>query len=102
MVRVRGEVRASMFGSNDGLQVFAEVVAASVPGVLVALLTYWLTIRHENELARRSAANERALLHFELEHNRAALATFWQTIKDLAKVQSGEVEYEGLAAIAAG
>jgi hypothetical protein len=76
-----------------------EVILASLPGIVVALLTYWLTIRHEAILATRAAANELALLRFEYASNRAALAAFWQSINDLANVPRPEnaPTFEGLA-----
>jgi hypothetical protein len=87
---------------NNPNSALLDVILASLPGVLVALLTYWLTIRHETALAARAAANERTLLRLEMAHNRAALAAFWQRINDLAKAKDPDIEYEGLAALASG
>ena len=78
-----------------------DVILASLPGIIVALLTYWLTIRHEAILATRAAGNELALLRFEYASNRAALAAFWQSVTDLANIPLPEhEEYEGLALLA--
>jgi hypothetical protein len=87
---------------NDPNALPLDVILASLPGVLVALLTYWLTVRHEAALAARGSANERTLLRLEMAHNHAALAAFWQGIQDLAKKKDPDIEYEGLAALASG
>jgi hypothetical protein len=61
----------------------AAVIAASVPGVLVALLSHYLTLRRENQVTRRLIANARTLLGLEMERNRAALDAFWRGMNDL-------------------
>jgi hypothetical protein len=75
------------------------VVGAAVPGVLVALVAQYLTQRRENQQQRRLNANTRMLVGLELDANRLALATFWQTINAL-DAQRHEGAEEHLAAMA--
>lgn len=60
-----------------------NAIGATAPGVLVALLTYWLAIGRENALARRARQNALVLLALEIESNRAALQEFWRAINAL-------------------
>ncbi len=70
------------------MDVFAnplDVFAASLPGVIVALLTYWLTTRRANLDARRAGDNARALLALEMDNNADALRRYWDQIHRLDK-----------------
>lgn len=80
----------------------AALIVASVPGILVALVSHYLTLRREDQLARRLIANARMLLGLEVERNRAALDAFWRGMNDLDKERK-EAGAEGhLAAMASG
>src|SRR5260370_21065510 len=64
-----GEGKAMVVGitSSGLISNFPDVLAASLPGILVALLTFWLTTRRENAQARQGRVNARALLALEME-----------------------------------
>ncbi|HKV84480.1 MAG TPA: hypothetical protein VJN88_07990 [Ktedonobacterales bacterium] len=64
------------------------LLIASVPGVLVALLTQYLTVRRQNEVERQMVANAQLLLSLEFEDNQQALATFWTGLNALDKEES--------------
>lgn len=78
--RVATVVVASILGDSA-----AALIIASVPGVLVALVTQWLNVRHENEVERRSVANAQMLLALEIEENQRALGVFWTELNALDK-----------------
>lgn len=61
------------------------LLIASVPGVLVALLTQSLNVRHENAIERQTVANAQLLLSLEFEDNQQALAGFWTGLNALDK-----------------
>ena len=77
---------------------------ASLPGVLVALLTYWLSIWRERRRLQQQQTNVRALLSLEVESNRAILRQFWDDINRLDKERDtpGRSAFEHLAGMAAG
>jgi len=77
---------------------------ASLPGVLVALLTYWLSIWRERQRIQQQQNNARALLSLEVESNRAILRQFWDDINRLDKERDtpGRSTHEHLAGMAAG
>lgn len=59
------------------------LIAASVPGVLIALLAHQLDLRRDVAEERRISQNARTLLSLEVAANRAALQSFWTTINAL-------------------
>src|SRR5690349_12924359 len=61
----------------------ANFFLAAVPGVLIALLAFWLQIQRDNQLEARAIQTARQLLSLEVESNRTALADIWQEINDL-------------------
>lgn len=61
------------------------VVAASIPGILVALLTYWLTTRRANSERIRGSENARTLLAVEMDNNAESLRRYWDSIHRLDK-----------------
>jgi hypothetical protein len=61
------------------------VAAAAIPGIIVALLTYWLTTRRANLDARQATANARALLALEMGSNADTLRRYWDQIHRLDK-----------------
>jgi hypothetical protein len=63
------------------------IFAASLPGILVALLSHFLQQRRDNQNLARLYASARRLLTLEVENNRAALDVFWRTINGLDKEQ---------------
>jgi len=67
---------------NDSA-VLLTLIAAAVPGVLIALLAHQLDLRRDVHEERRIGQNARALLRLEVSANRAALQTFWTTINAL-------------------
>jgi hypothetical protein len=78
------------------------VILASVPGVLVALLTYYLRILSEVRQKRQLAENAAALLSLELTRNQESLATFWREINALDKEGAAPGSEEHLAGMASG
>jgi hypothetical protein len=78
------------------------VILASVPGVLVALLTYYLRILSEVRQRRQLAENAAALLSLELTRNQESLATFWREINALDKEGAAPGSEEHLAGMASG
>ena len=81
---------------------FWGIVAASVPGLLVALVTQYLALIHEARTARRAVANALALLGLEMERNHDVLKEFWTGINALDTASSREETANHLAAMAAG
>lgn len=73
-------VMASLFGDS-----VTALLLASIPGVLIALLTQYLNVRHENEVERRTVANAQMLLALEIEDNQHALSSFWSDLNALDK-----------------
>src|SRR5262249_12688348 len=69
--------------SSSEVQGALGVLAAALPGVLVALLSHDLSMRRSAAATRVRLANARALLTVEFDANRQALQTFWQTINAL-------------------
>lgn len=63
----------------------AALLIASVPGVLVAVLSQYLSVRHENAVERQMVANAQLLLSLEFENNQQALTTFWTGLNALDK-----------------
>src|SRR5262249_49913989 len=55
---------------EDALKAVVPVFIASLPGVIVAIFTYYLAILRDAGQARRLVANARILLGMEIEHNR--------------------------------
>ena len=78
------------------------IIAASVPGILVALITQYLALIHEARTARRAVANALALLGLEMERNHDVLKEFWTGINALDTASSREETANHLAAMAAG
>jgi hypothetical protein len=68
--------------TNPGA-IILSVFIASIPGVVVALLSQYLEQRRENQNTSRIYRSARGLLAAEVNNNRAALETFWRTINDL-------------------
>ena len=54
-----------------------DVIGASIAGVLVALVTYYLSTRRANLDARQASANARTLLALEMGANADALRRYW-------------------------
>jgi hypothetical protein len=69
--------------SNNIWVIILSIFIASLPGILVALLSQYLQERHENQNLQRLYASARRLLTLEVENNRAGLGTFWATINRL-------------------
>jgi hypothetical protein len=67
----------------DFLKIVGATFAASLPGILVALLSHFLQQRRENQNLARLYASARRLLALEVENNRTALDVFWRTINGL-------------------
>jgi hypothetical protein len=67
----------------SAIELLANLLLASVPGVLIALLAFGLQVRRDNLAELRATRNARQLLSLELEGNRAALREFWNEINDL-------------------
>ena len=65
------------------LETVGAIFAASLPGIVVALLSHLLQQRRENQNLARLYASARRLLALEVENNRAALDVFWRTINGL-------------------
>ncbi|MBA3825594.1 MAG: hypothetical protein H0X24_17065 [Ktedonobacterales bacterium] len=59
------------------------LIAAAVPGVLIALLAHQLDLRRDVAEERRISQNARTLLRLEVTANRTALQNFWTTINAL-------------------
>lgn len=68
--------------ANPGALILS-IFIASIPGVVVALLSQYLQQRHEDQNNRRIYLSARGLLAAEVNSNRAALDTFWRTINAL-------------------
>ena len=87
-------------GSNPGFfEVILSIFIASLPGIIVAFLSQYLSQRHEDQNTRRLYASARRLLALEVENNRASLAAFWHTINNLDKEQQQDAQ-QHLAALA--
>ena len=71
--------------TNGQISSVFDVLAASLPGIVVALLTFWLTTRRENAEARQGRVNARALLALEMGNNAETLRQFWDQIHRLDK-----------------
>ena len=81
----------------DFLEMVGAIFAASLPGILVALLSHFLQQRRDNQNLARLYASARRLLTLEVENNRAALDVFWRTINGL----DGEQHQDGTEHLAA-
>jgi hypothetical protein len=93
----------SLFGGSGNPDIPRTIIAvfvASLPGILVALLTQYLAQRREDQNTRRLYASARRLLELEVRNNRASLDAFWRTINGLDKEQQQDTE-QHLAALAA-
>jgi hypothetical protein len=77
------------------------IIGATLPGVLVALISDYLSSRREAGEAQRLSANARMLVQLEVASNRDALRTFWDTVNGLDKEQKTSAE-EHLAGMAYG
>jgi len=86
--------------SSSEVQGALGVLAAALPGVLVALLSHYLSTRRSAAATRVRLANARALLTVEFDANRQALQTFWQTINALDTAPQGKTTAQHLAALA--
>jgi hypothetical protein len=82
---------------NPFLEMVGAIFAASLPGILVALLSHFLQQRRDNQNLARLYASARRLLTLEVENNRAALDVFWRTINGL----DGEQHQDGTEHLAA-
>jgi hypothetical protein len=73
--------------------------AASVPGIIVALLSDFLANRREERRQKQRETNARGLLQREFEGNRNALKQFWDTINGLdgEKQTQSEQHLAGMA-----
>jgi hypothetical protein len=80
------------------LEMVGAIFAASLPGILVALLSHFLQQRRENQNLARLYASARRLLTLEVENNRVALDVFWRTINGLG-AERHQDETEHLAAL---
>src|SRR5690242_7188107 len=75
----RGGNMPDLTNANLGV-IILSVFVASIPGVVVALLSQYLEQRRENQNNRRIYLSARGLLAAEVASNRAALETFWRAI----------------------
>ena len=69
-------------GANPATLILS-IFIASIPGVVVALLSQYLQQRREDQNNRRIYLSARGLLAAEVTSNRAALEAFWRTINAL-------------------
>jgi hypothetical protein len=76
-----------------------SVFIASIPGVVVALLSQYLQQRREDQNNRRIYLSARGLLAAEANSNRTALESFWHTINALDAEAHTDLK-EHLAAMA--
>ncbi len=76
-----------------------SIFIASIPGVVVALLSQYLEQRREDQNNHRIYLSARGLLAAEVSSNRAALETFWRAINDLDSAAHTDVK-EHLTAMA--
>lgn len=79
-----------------------DTVLTTAPGVLVALLSYWLTLVRQQRERRQANANARLALILEMRANRATLATFWGEINALDSAGKETLSEEHLAGMAYG
>lgn len=87
----------------DTTSTLIGVLGAAIPGILVALLAHQLDVRRQERLMRIQNANGRTMIALEIDGNRQALASFWQTLNALDKESAQHPEREAhLAAMAAG
>ena len=82
--------------ANPGALILS-VFIASIPGVVVALLSQYLQQRHEDQNNRRIYLSARGLV--AVNSNRAALESFWRTINALDAEAHTDLE-EHLTAMA--
>jgi len=59
------------------------LLQASIPGIIVAFLTYFIIIGRDNRRDRRYDVNARSLLMHEVASNGTALSNFWNEINAL-------------------
>lgn len=87
-------------GFTFSAQSLINVLAATLPGVLVALVAFLLTQRGQNQDRLRLQANARRLLALETGANAATLRAFWEKINQLDAEHSADVEIHlrGMAA----
>ncbi|HEY7341113.1 MAG TPA: hypothetical protein VH591_09550 [Ktedonobacterales bacterium] len=84
--------------ANPGALILS-IFIASIPGVVVALLSQYLQQRREDQSNRRIYLSARGLLAAEVSSNRAALETFWRAINALDSAAHTDVK-EHLTAMA--
>jgi len=65
------------------LAILGGIVAAAVPGILVALIGQYFAYRQEERRYQRMIANGRRLVALELRSNLAGFQGFWREINDL-------------------
>lgn len=75
------------------------LAGAALPGVLVALLSHYLSTRRAAGETRQRLANARALVALEFDANRASLNTFWTTVNALDPEPQGKSTEAHLAAM---
>lgn len=78
------------------------VILASIPGVLVALLTYYLRILGEVRQKRQLGDNAATLLSLELTRNQELLSKFWREINALDEKGAAAGSEEHLSGMAFG
>jgi hypothetical protein len=79
-----------------------DALLATLPGVLVALVSYWLTIVRERRERQEANANARLALSLEMRANRGALDAFWREINALDAEGKELASEEHLAGMAYG
>jgi hypothetical protein len=79
-----------------------DLLFASIPGVLIALLAFGLQVRRDTLAEIRATRNARQLLSLEIEGNRNALREFWTEINDLDTEHADTRSDDHLTAITAG
>lgn len=85
--------------SNAALDAVLGLVGAALPGVLVALLSHYLTTRRAAGETRQRLANARALVALEFDANRSSLDSYWRTINALDPAPQGKSAEAHLAAM---
>lgn len=83
-----------------GQSTLIDVMIASIPGVVVALLSYYLGVINEARRARQLRQNTRRLIALEMAANTASLGSFWKTINALDTENQGQGAERHLAGIA--
>ena len=73
---------------------------ASIPGIIVAFLSYYLTVYNNARQVRQFRANARRLIVLEIAANLKALQAFWQALQALDKEPQGKNAEQHLAELA--